>query len=787
MSDSYGAERANDDEAALPAPEGRELAPAPRRVGSENDRRYRAELEPGICWRCIVFGLIPLIGLAVLGWRAYSSWSDAQDQAALQMGALEEQVLDLNDALTVLEADLDASQNDLATARALLLETSGDTPQSIGAKLAALPEAERAEILADYAETFGRRPVSLEDQIAALSAADRAAFFADLTARPDFATWFEGLSIDDRRALLEALPGARQALLQTDAALDGATVSQSALALSADAPSAPVADASAAELVRLIDALDAPERGRAFAGLGALESFDAWLEATPEAERAAFYAALPKIETAPLRPEGDAPRSLAEADARIAALSAEADERARTLEALRSEQAQTASQLEAAQAALQAEQTARADAETALAAIDADDGLADLVETLQSDLAAAQSALTEQTGARETAEGRLAETDAALSAAESDLALLGQQLQTLEGERNEARAALEAAQRALNDAEEALVALDRDLSAAAEAREAEMQAALDAAKTENEELADALAREVDRAEAAESARARAEAEVAALEDALAALRAPTETAAGDVAQAAPELAAVRAENREMRAALAQAEIDLSAADETSEEAAAAAAAAENRATEAERRAAAAENRARDAEARATEAQTRAATADARAAAAERAAEAQSDNFDALRGRVAVGLLDAETREADARINDTEPAAIERLSLSANVAFATGDAELSDDGRAALDRVASSLIDDLRQNPDAPWLLVIEGHTDRRAISTEAFPSNWELSTARASAVARYLAEQGVPAERLVASGRASYDPIDPARTAEAYRLNRRIEFAFRRP
>ncbi len=75
------------------------------------------------------------------------------------------------------------------------------------------------------------------------------------------------------------------------------------------------------------------------------------------------------------------------------------------------------------------------------------------------------------------------------------------------------------------------------------------------------------------------------------------------------------------------------------------------------------------------------------------------------------------------------------------------------------------------------------MLRIDGHTDKRPISTAQFPSNWELSAARAIAVAKYLITKGIDPKRLVprrASG--EFSPIDPADTDDAYKKNRRIEF-----
>ena len=63
-------------------------------------------------------------------------------------------------------------------------------------------------------------------------------------------------------------------------------------------------------------------------------------------------------------------------------------------------------------------------------------------------------------------------------------------------------------------------------------------------------------------------------------------------------------------------------------------------------------------------------------------------------------------------------------------------------------------------------PDIAWVMRVDGHTDIQPIATPEFPSNWELSSARAISVVRYLMQQGVPAERLVAAGFGEFQPID---------------------
>ena len=98
------------------------------------------------------------------------------------------------------------------------------------------------------------------------------------------------------------------------------------------------------------------------------------------------------------------------------------------------------------------------------------------------------------------------------------------------------------------------------------------------------------------------------------------------------------------------------------------------------------------------------------------------------------------------------------------------------------GRAELDKLATALTELERQiPPDIAWVLRVDGHTDERPIASAQFPSNWELSAARAISVVQYLIGKGIPPQHLVAAGFGEFQPLDPATTDEAYRRNRRIE------
>jgi len=119
---------------------------------------------------------------------------------------------------------------------------------------------------------------------------------------------------------------------------------------------------------------------------------------------------------------------------------------------------------------------------------------------------------------------------------------------------------------------------------------------------------------------------------------------------------------------------------------------------------------------------------------------------------------------------------------DRFVFQSEVLFPPASAQLSDTARQRLAVVASALKDIATKIPnDIPWVLAVNGYTDKRPINTPQFPSNWELSAARAITVINFLISQGVPADRLAAAGYAEHDPIDPGDSEEAYAKNRRIE------
>ena len=119
---------------------------------------------------------------------------------------------------------------------------------------------------------------------------------------------------------------------------------------------------------------------------------------------------------------------------------------------------------------------------------------------------------------------------------------------------------------------------------------------------------------------------------------------------------------------------------------------------------------------------------------------------------------------------------------DRFVFQAEVLFNAGSAELEPAGKAQIARVAEALKEiTAKIPPEINWVLQVDGHTDKRPIQTAQFPSNWELSAARAISVVKFLMSQGIPSERLSAAGFAEFAPIDARDDEIGWRRNRRIE------
>lgn len=119
---------------------------------------------------------------------------------------------------------------------------------------------------------------------------------------------------------------------------------------------------------------------------------------------------------------------------------------------------------------------------------------------------------------------------------------------------------------------------------------------------------------------------------------------------------------------------------------------------------------------------------------------------------------------------------------DRFIFQSEVLFPSGQATMTVEGLAAIDQLASAIVELERQIPkEIGWALQVDGHTDARPIASSAFPSNWELSSARAISVVKYLISRGVPPNRLVAAGYGEFAPLEDGVSDETLRRNRRIE------
>ena len=118
----------------------------------------------------------------------------------------------------------------------------------------------------------------------------------------------------------------------------------------------------------------------------------------------------------------------------------------------------------------------------------------------------------------------------------------------------------------------------------------------------------------------------------------------------------------------------------------------------------------------------------------------------------------------------------------RIRLNANVLFATGNATLTKPAVTLLTPIAKYLAE-----LPAGYLITVEGYTDDRPIKTAQFPSNWQLSTARAVSVVQLFRSQNVPGTALSAEGFSKYKPIASNDTAAGRSQNRRVEILVTAP
>lgn len=128
---------------------------------------------------------------------------------------------------------------------------------------------------------------------------------------------------------------------------------------------------------------------------------------------------------------------------------------------------------------------------------------------------------------------------------------------------------------------------------------------------------------------------------------------------------------------------------------------------------------------------------------------------------------------------------------DRFVFQSELFFEKGSADLGEMGKKQLDQLAKALKEIISKIPDqTPWILRVDGHTDQLPIHTKEFPSNWELSVARALSVVRYLIKHGIDPSKLVAAGFGEHQPLsasaDEGKTPDQAR-NRRIAFKLDHP
>ncbi|WP_037077087.1 peptidoglycan -binding protein [Neorhizobium vignae] len=120
---------------------------------------------------------------------------------------------------------------------------------------------------------------------------------------------------------------------------------------------------------------------------------------------------------------------------------------------------------------------------------------------------------------------------------------------------------------------------------------------------------------------------------------------------------------------------------------------------------------------------------------------------------------------------------------DRFVFQSEVLFPVGGNELDPAGRVEMDKLAAALLDLAKEIPaEINWVLRVDGHTDNSPLTGSGrYRDNWELSSARATSVVKYLISRGVPANRLVAAGFGEFQPLAQGDTPDARSQNRRIE------
>ena len=119
---------------------------------------------------------------------------------------------------------------------------------------------------------------------------------------------------------------------------------------------------------------------------------------------------------------------------------------------------------------------------------------------------------------------------------------------------------------------------------------------------------------------------------------------------------------------------------------------------------------------------------------------------------------------------------------DRFVFQSEVLFDSGEANIGIEGQRQLAKLSVAIQDLINEIPqEINWILRIDGHTDRVPIKNSRYESNWELSAARAISVVDFLIKTGIPPNRLAATGRGEFMPLETEDNEIAYKKNRRIE------
>ena len=125
---------------------------------------------------------------------------------------------------------------------------------------------------------------------------------------------------------------------------------------------------------------------------------------------------------------------------------------------------------------------------------------------------------------------------------------------------------------------------------------------------------------------------------------------------------------------------------------------------------------------------------------------------------------------------------------DRFIFQSEVLFESGSADIGTEGLIQLANLSRILLDITKDIPnDIPWVLQIQGHTDQNPINTPIYPSNWELSAARAISVGRVLINSGVDSDKISVAGFAEFQPLELGDDPSSLRKNRRIEIKLTQP